>query len=110
MPRVLIFDSNVEAGMPSFAAAPELPDTRPFASARAASIISRSWSRILLLREVLGPLEAGGCPANQLLSTAKTPDSLRITDRSITFWSSRMLPGPEQLLISSNEPLSIPAH
>jgi len=42
--------------MPGFAAAPELPDTRPFASARAASIISRSWSRILLLREVLGPL------------------------------------------------------
>src|SRR5262249_57682559 len=38
----LIFDSSVEGGMPSRAAAPAGPDTRPFVAARAASIRSRS--------------------------------------------------------------------
>ncbi len=38
--RDLIFDSRVEAGIPSLAAAPDGPDTRPPLSAKAASIIS----------------------------------------------------------------------
>src|SRR5260370_38451270 len=71
MPRVLIFDSNVEAGMPSFAAAPELPDKRPFASARAAPILSRSWSKILLLRAGLWALEGGGFAGDPLFVTGR---------------------------------------
>jgi hypothetical protein len=42
IPSALIFDSNVEPGMPSFAAAPDGPDTRPLLEARASSIICRS--------------------------------------------------------------------
>src|SRR5271169_3910027 len=38
----LIFDSRVEGGIPSLAAAPDGPDTRPLVSARAAPIILRS--------------------------------------------------------------------
>jgi hypothetical protein len=37
IPSDLIFDSNVEPGMPSFAAAPDGPETRPLIAARAAS-------------------------------------------------------------------------
>ena len=37
-----IFDSRVDGGMPSLAAAPDGPETRPLVSAKAASIISRS--------------------------------------------------------------------
>src|SRR5262249_1905344 len=40
--RALIRDSSVEAGMLSFAAAPDGPATRPRLSAKATSIISRS--------------------------------------------------------------------
>src|SRR5713226_2638983 len=42
IPSALIFDSNVEPGMPSLAAAPDGPDTRPLLEARASSIICRS--------------------------------------------------------------------
>src|SRR5438034_8860028 len=42
IPSALIFDSNVEPGMPSFRAAPDGPDTRPLASPRAAS--SNAWT------------------------------------------------------------------
>src|SRR5215475_3505423 len=45
MPRVRIFVSSVERGIPSFAAAPDGPATRPRLSRRAASI--RSFSRLL---------------------------------------------------------------
>ena len=38
----LIFDSNVEPGMPSFAAAPDGPATRPRLAVNARSIASRS--------------------------------------------------------------------
>src|SRR5437879_11168555 len=40
----LIFDSNVDPGIPNLAAAPVGPDTCPPLSRRAASIISFSWS------------------------------------------------------------------
>ena len=39
----LIFDSKVDPGKPSLAAAPDGPDTCPPLSRRAASIISFSW-------------------------------------------------------------------
>ncbi len=40
----LIFDSRVDPGIPSLAAAPDCPDTRPPLSRRAASMISFSWA------------------------------------------------------------------
>jgi Tetracyclin repressor-like, C-terminal domain len=43
-PSRLIFDSSVCRGIPSFAAAPEGPEIRPWLSARAASMISTSRS------------------------------------------------------------------
>src|SRR5712692_5021200 len=42
MPRLAIFDSRVWCGIPSFAAAPRRPETRPWHSANAASIAFRS--------------------------------------------------------------------
>ena len=44
MPRLAIFDSRVWWGIPSFAAAPRGPETRPWHSANAASIAFRSRS------------------------------------------------------------------
>ena len=44
MPSRRIFDSSVCRGIPSFAAAPEGPEIRPWLSASAASIISTSRS------------------------------------------------------------------
>src|SRR5271170_3850463 len=41
--RALIFESRVDCGIPSLAAAPRGPDTLPLHSASAASIISFSW-------------------------------------------------------------------
>jgi hypothetical protein len=43
-----IFDSSVEGGMPSLAAAPKGPETRPLVSVSAAQIISRSSIEDLL--------------------------------------------------------------
>jgi hypothetical protein len=40
--RARIFDSRVEAGIPSWAAAPEGPETRPSVAAKAFSIVSLS--------------------------------------------------------------------
>jgi hypothetical protein len=42
----LIFESRVDRGMPSLAAAPVGPDTRPLVSAKAASILSFSRAEI----------------------------------------------------------------
>src|SRR4051812_24678891 len=39
-----IFDSSVDRGTPSLAAAPVGPDTRPLLAARAASTRDRSWA------------------------------------------------------------------
>ena len=49
MPRLAIFDSRVWCGIPSFAAAPRRPETRPSHSANAASIafLSRSTNSLL---------------------------------------------------------------
>src|SRR5882724_8330974 len=90
----LIFDSRVDPGTPSLAAAPDYPDTRRSLSRRAASMISFSWAAGLrdspssLLR-----LVAWGCRESQLSSTKRFSVSHTMTDRSMTFCNSRTLPG-----------------
>src|SRR5260370_41150099 len=90
----LIFDSRVDPGMPSLAAAPDGPATRPSLSRRAASMISFSWATGLRDRSswLFGPV-ARVCRESQLPSTEKFSVSHTITDRSMTFCNSRMLPG-----------------
>src|SRR5579864_4556972 len=92
----LIFDSKVDPGKPSLAAAPEGPDTCPPLSRRAASIISFSWEARFWESSSWprGPV-ARGCRESQLSSTEKFSASHTITDRSIMFCSSRILPGQE---------------
>src|SRR5580658_7074593 len=90
----LSFDSRVDPGIPSLAAAPAEPDTRPLHSRRAASISSFSFETGIL--DNCGWLCgccARGCRKSQLLSTEKVSVSLTMTERSITFCSSRILPG-----------------
>src|SRR5713226_7558772 len=92
----LIFDSKVDPGKPSFAAAPDGPDTCPPLSRRAASIISFSWAASF--RGSSGWLfdsVARGRRKSQLSSTEKFSVSHTITDRSMMFCNSRMLPGQE---------------
>ena len=95
MPNALMRWSSVDGGTPSFAAAPELPATRPRHSASAASMISRSPRASPGRRAGAATRGRGGtgCVDSQAGSTAKTSPELTITDRSITFCSSRMLPG-----------------
>lgn len=68
----LIFDSKVEAGIPRMAAAPDGPDTRPPASARAESIILRS-SVADLLKDWRAGLRWNGCPEKLLFLTERLP-------------------------------------
>src|SRR5216683_2644660 len=90
----LIFDSRVDPGIPSLAAAPDGPDTRPSHSRRAASMITFSWAAGLRDNPwSLFGLVAGACSASQLLSTARFSVSHTITERSMTFCNSRMFPG-----------------
>src|SRR5258707_15661003 len=90
----LIFVSRVDPGIPSLAAAPDGPDTRPPLSRRATSIISFSWAASFRGSSgwLFGSL-ARGCRESQLSSTEKFSVSHTITDRSMTFCNSRMLPG-----------------
>src|SRR5229473_7298442 len=92
----LIFDSKVDPGKPSLAAAPDGPDTCPPLSRRAASIISFSWAASFRgnSRWLFGPL-ARGCRKSQLSSTEKFSVSHTTTDRSMMFCNSRILPGQE---------------
>src|ERR1700687_1194215 len=90
----LILDSRVDPGRPSLAAAPDGPDTWPRLSRRAASIMSFSW--VASCRDSSGWLFGSltrGRRASQLSSTEKFSVSHTITDRSMTFCNSRMLPG-----------------
>src|ERR1700687_107383 len=93
IPNRFIFESSVLVGMPSFAAAPVGPETRPLLAASAASIISFS----LLCRT---PLSANAGLAavweegrlSQVSSTAQISPSLKITARLSTFcYSTRFL-------------------
>src|SRR5215813_3293156 len=91
MPSRRIFDSSVWRGIPSFAAAPEGPDIRPWVSARTASIISTSRSS-----NAESPRfgeDSADSVVSQLSSTTKVSVSLRMTARSTTFCNSRILPG-----------------
>src|SRR5579863_1725294 len=93
----LIFDSRVVWGTPSLAAAPDGPDTRPPHSRKAASIRAFSSSGLRFKRPgwisgTLGALDKL-CRESQLPSTENVAVSLTMTDRSITFCNSRILPG-----------------
>ena len=95
--KALILWSRVDGGIPSLAAAPDVPETRPRHAASAASMISRS------LMASGSPLKGakhsarGSCNLgsfqSQDPSIAKVPSELRMTDRSITFCNSRIFPG-----------------
>src|SRR5271170_6540120 len=95
--RVRILDSKVEAGMPSCAAAPAGPETRPWASAKAASMIVFSSSAEGLPKErdecPLGRIDDEG--VSQPGSTEKISASQITTERSMTFCNSRIFPGQE---------------
>src|SRR5437867_4065065 len=97
MPRLAIFDSSVCRGIPSLAAAPDGPEIRPSLPASAASIISFSRSRSKRLR--LPPCTSSRVDAgdnsrfSHASSTVNVSVSHRMTARSMTFCSSRMLPG-----------------
>src|SRR5262245_31560805 len=91
--RLLIFDSSVDAGTPRRPAAPNGPDTRPWLSVSAASMASISW----VASVPVGWGAAGGAPGFRSESHRASIDrvsvSHTITARSMTFCSSRMLPG-----------------
>src|SRR5215510_11804236 len=93
IPNVLIFDSRVWRGMPRFAAAPFGPPTWPWASANADSIASRSLASRDVARATVVPEGCGLSVLSQVSSTLNVLPSHKITPRSTTFWSSRMLPG-----------------
>src|SRR5271156_1911459 len=80
-----IFDSRVEAGTPSIAAAPESPETLPPVVARAFSIASFSWAADFLPDSKLPGRDAESSTEIQLGSTEKASVSQTMTDRSITF-------------------------
>src|SRR5580704_444593 len=88
-----IFSSSVDRAIPSLAAAPDGPNTRPWLSRRASSIISFSLAASFSDRYGLPrDLSSWGCCDSQLSSTEKVSVSLTITDRSMTFCNSRMFP------------------
>ena len=89
-----IFDSRVDRAIPSLAAAPDGPNIRPWDSRRASSIISRSVDATFSERKRWSlDLVSSGVWDSHLSSTVKISVSHTITDRSITFCNSRMLPG-----------------
>src|SRR5271169_3261695 len=92
--NALIFVSKVDRGMPSLAAAPEGPYTRPSHSRKAASIAAFSCAgeRLKRFGWIDGPGEED-LRESQLSSTENVCVSLTTTDRSTTFCSSRIFPG-----------------
>src|SRR3954464_711917 len=95
--KALILSSRVEGDIPSLTAAPDGPETRPLLSASAALMVSCS------LCGLASPLKAIDVATRDTgreaslqsheSSTEKTSPELRITDLSITFCNSRILPG-----------------
>ena len=86
-----IFDSSVERGIPRRAAAPARPNTRPPLVRNASSMIAFSWPASVLGNA--SRLSTAGRAESQLSSTVNSSVSHTITDRSITFCSSRTFPG-----------------
>ena len=62
IPKPAIFESRVCRGIPSFAAAPEGPEIRPWLSANADSIISFSRSVSVAIRGIVRPATRAGFP------------------------------------------------
>src|SRR5258708_8131046 len=88
------FDWSVERAGPNLTAAPDGPKTRAWLSRKASSITSFSVAASICEKCNLHPrLVSRGCCDSQLLSTDKFSVSHTITDRSMTFCNSRMLPG-----------------
>jgi hypothetical protein len=94
-------DASVVGLRSSIAAAPPAPNTLPLQAASAAKMLARSWSRISADVMTAGRTSlfwrlalAGECaPAVSGRSIRKRPFCERIAARSITFCSSRTLPG-----------------
>src|SRR4029453_8065827 len=76
IPRTRIFDSSVERAMPSRAAAPDGPYTRPPLTRRASSIIAFSWPASAL--DNAGDLSTAGAVDNQLATTVHASVAQRI--------------------------------
>src|SRR6185295_3954858 len=89
--NVRIFDSSVERGIPSRAAAPVGPNTRPPVARNASSMSDFSCDASAL--DMPRRLSTAGCVETQLSSTVNSSVSETITDRSITFCNSRTFPG-----------------
>src|SRR5262245_28732383 len=92
---VLIFDSSVDDGTPSRAAAPNGPDTRPLLSLSAASMTSFSCVARVGVATGGGATSEGfgDRPPSHRSSIARVSESAMMIARSMTFCSSRMLPG-----------------
>src|SRR5258708_29716656 len=88
-----IRDSKVDGGTPSLAAAPCGPETRPRAWNNASSMIALSSADTLSVSADLADCGGDAWAVSQLSSTEKFSLSQTITERSITFCNSRMLPG-----------------
>src|SRR6267154_2721586 len=89
-----IFECRVDRAIPSLAAAPNGPNIRPWDTRRASSIISLSVAATFSERKSLVPdLVSSGRWDSQLSSAVRVSVSHTITDRSMTFCSSRRFPG-----------------
>src|SRR4029077_198958 len=93
--RALILFSRVVGGTLSLAAAPKGPETRPRLPRNAASMIFRSSSRSLPRTfNTSTELECRDCFLEiHDSSTRRISPEVRITDLSMTFCNSRILPG-----------------
>src|SRR5579862_4557137 len=95
--RALILFSRVVGGTLSLAAAPKGPETRPRLPRNAASMIFRSSSRSLPLPRTFDTSTEFECRDGFLeshdSSTRRISPEVRITDLSMTFCNSRILPG-----------------
>src|ERR1700730_2645744 len=89
----LIFESSVERGIPSFAAAPSGPATFPLLSARAVSIIFLSWFWRVSGKGPANSCRRGRAPVSQAFSIQKVSPLHKITDLSTIFCNSRIFPG-----------------
>src|SRR4029077_21248292 len=86
-----IFDSSVDRGIPSRAAAPEGPNRRPPLARRASSTMA--FSCAASVPDKPSWRLTAGAADSQLSSTVNSSVSDTMTDRSMTFCSSRTFPG-----------------
>src|ERR1700722_17090293 len=95
--KALILSSRVEGDMASLTAAPDGPETRPLLSASATSTTSRSLCGLASRLKATDVATRDAGPEvfleSHISSTENASPELRITDLSITFCNSRILPG-----------------